>query len=100
VWAGQVCGRLIRQALDGEITLADAGARYAAYVRRQQRRYRALEWATAAALALPARTLGVPAAWVGRPGLLGVFMRHYLGLFAPEAMPRSETSPAAAPASR
>lgn len=84
VWAGRVCGRLIRQTLDGEITFEDAAARYRAFITGQRRRYRALRWATTAALVLPARVLGAFAVWVSRPGPLRVFMDHYLGMFAPE----------------
>lgn len=87
VWAGQVCGRLVRQLLDGEITAASAAAEYEAYVARQRRRFRVLEWSTIAALRLPARVLGVLAAWVSRPGPLGAFMRHYLALFAGSGVP-------------
>jgi flavin-dependent dehydrogenase len=81
VWAGRACGRLIRQALAGECSLEAASARYRAFVMRQRRRYRALVWATVAALVLPARLLGLLAAWVGRPGPLHAFMNHYLGMF-------------------
>jgi flavin-dependent dehydrogenase len=84
VWAGRVCGQLIRQALRGEIGLDDARARYGMFVARQRRRYRALIWATSLALVLPARILGVLAAWAAQPGPLRVFMDHYLGMFAPE----------------
>jgi flavin-dependent dehydrogenase len=84
VWAGRVCGRLIRQALDGQISLEDAGTRYRAFLLAQRRRYRALLWATAAALVLPARVLGLLAALIARPGPLSVFMSQYLALFAPE----------------
>ncbi|HEV2439981.1 MAG TPA: hypothetical protein VGX97_07955 [bacterium] len=84
VWAGQVCGGLVRRALDGEISAADAAARYTRYVERQRRRYRVLEWSTLAALSLPARALGRMSAWVSRPGPLRAFMRHYLSIFAPE----------------
>lgn len=83
VWAGRVCGRLIRQALDGQIGLEEAGARYRSFVIGQRRRYRALLWATAAALVLPARVLGLLAAWAAQPGPLRVFMDHYLGMFTP-----------------
>jgi flavin-dependent dehydrogenase len=85
VWAGRVCGRLVRQVLDGELPASDAAARYIAYARRQRRRYRVLEWSTLAALALPARVLGVLAAWASRPGPLRAFMRHYLSMFAAPA---------------
>jgi digeranylgeranylglycerophospholipid reductase len=84
VWAGQVCGGLVRRVLDGEISAADAAVRYTRYVERQRRRYRVLEWSTLAALSLPARALGRMAAWVARPGPLHAFMRHYLSIFAPE----------------
>ena len=87
VWAGRVCGELIRQVLDGTMPPAEAAARYSAYTSRQRRRYRVLEWSTLAALALPARVLGLLAAWVSRPGPLWAFMRHYLAMFAPEGMP-------------
>lgn len=82
VWAGRACGRLIRTVLDGGLTLDEAHARYTALVGRQRRRYRALLWATLAVLVLPAPVLGVLASWVGRPGPLDVFMRHYLGIFS------------------
>ncbi len=84
VWAGRVCGRLIRQALDGEISFEAAAARYRAFIIAQRRRYRALRWATTAAVVLPARVLGALAAWASRPGPLRMVMDHYLGLFAPE----------------
>jgi len=84
VWAGRVCGRLIRRALDGEVTVEDAAAQYRAFTRAQRRRYRALLWGTTAALVVPARVLGALAAWVSRPGPLRVFMGYYLGMFAPE----------------
>jgi len=82
VWAGRVCGGLVRRVLDGEISAAEAATRYAIYVERQRRRFRVLEWSTLAALTLPARVLGLLAAWVSRPGPLGAFMRHYLSMFA------------------
>jgi flavin-dependent dehydrogenase len=82
VWAGRVCGALLRRALDGEISVSDAATRYVAYAARERRRYRVLEWSTRAALTLPARVLGVLAAAVARPGLLRAFMRHYLAMFA------------------
>jgi digeranylgeranylglycerophospholipid reductase len=82
VWAGRVCGELVRRVLDGDISEAEAAARYAMFVGRQRRRYRVLEWSTLAALALPARVLGRLAAWVARPGPLRAFMRHYLSMFA------------------
>ena len=84
VWAGQVCGGLVRRVLDGEISAAAAAARYTRYVERQRRRYRVLEWSTLAAVSLPARALGRMSAWVSRPGPLGAFMRHYLSMFASE----------------
>lgn len=84
IWAGYVCGGLVRGLLDGDLSPARAAARYAAYVERQRRRYRVLEWSTVAALRLPARILGLLAAWVSRPGPLGAFMRHYLSMFAAE----------------
>jgi flavin-dependent dehydrogenase len=84
VWAGGVCGRLIRQALDGGIGLDEAAARYRAFVLAQRRRYRVLRWATLGLLVLPARALGALAAWVARPDVLPVFMRHYLEMFAPD----------------
>lgn len=84
VWAGFVCGGLVRRLLDGGISTAAAAADYTAYVERQRRRFRVLEWSTLAALRLPARALGLLAAWVSRPGPLGAFMRHYLSMFAPE----------------
>ncbi len=84
VWAGRVCGAVVRRFLDGEITAAAAAAGYEAYVARQRRRFRVLEWSTVAALRLPARVLGVLAAWVSRPGPLGAFMRHYLAMFSEE----------------
>ncbi len=88
VWAGRVCGRLIREALDGERSLEDARAQYRSFVLRQRRRYGALLWTTLAALVLPARVLGFLASWVGRPGPLRVFMTHYLAAFAPETGPQ------------
>ncbi len=84
VWAGHVCGGLVRRALDGDISAAEAATRYAMYVERQRRRFRVLEWSTLAALTLPARVLGLLAAWVSRPGPMGAFMRHYLSMFAAE----------------
>jgi flavin-dependent dehydrogenase len=90
IWAGRVCGALIGRVLDGDVTLSDAALRYALYARRQRRRYRVLEWSTLAALALPARVLGVLAAWVSRPRVLRTFMRHYLAAFAPDEYAFSE----------
>jgi menaquinone-9 beta-reductase len=84
VWAGLTCGRLIRRVLDGRLGVDDAAGRYEAFVRRQRRRYRALVWATLAAVMLPARVLGSLAAWAGRPGPLAAFMHHYLDLFVPD----------------
>lgn len=84
IWAGQVCGGLVRRILDGEISALAAATQYAVYVERQRRRYRVLEWSTLAALRLPARVLGTLAAWVSRPGPLRAFMQHYLSMFAPE----------------
>lgn len=84
VWAGLFCGGLVRRLLDGEISAADAAARYTAYTERQRRRYRVLEWSTLAAVSLPARVLGLLAAGVARPGPLRAFMRHYLSMFAAE----------------
>ena len=83
ILAGRVCGHLIHRALEGWMTLDEAAARYWAFVMEQRRRYRVLGWATRAALALPARLLESLAVWIGRPGPLRVFMRHYLGIFAP-----------------
>jgi flavin-dependent dehydrogenase len=82
VWAGRACGRLVRGVLDGSIGLGEAAARYRALVHRQQRRYRVLCWSALAVAVLPPRVLGPLAAWVGRPGPLHSFMRHYLGIFA------------------
>ncbi len=84
VWAGRCCGRLIRQALLGEIGLEEAAARYRSFVAGQRRAFRSLRWATAAAPALPAHVLGVLAAWMGQPHPLRVFMNLYLGIFAPD----------------
>lgn len=84
IWAGHVCGGLVRQVLDGRTPEAEAAARYTAYTTRQRRRCRVLEWSTLAALSLPARVLGLLAAWVSRPGPLRAFMRHYLSMFAPD----------------
>lgn len=83
VQAGRVCGSLLRSALDGQMTLGEAALRYRTFVLEQRRRYRVLEWATRAAAVLPARLLGLLAAWIGRPGPLRAFMGHYFGLFAP-----------------
>jgi flavin-dependent dehydrogenase len=83
VRAGQVCGGLIRQALDGEISLEAAGARYRAWVMAQRRRYAVLRWSTLVTLTLPAPILGALASLLARPRLLRTFMRHYLALFAP-----------------
>jgi flavin-dependent dehydrogenase len=94
VWAGHVCGELVRRHLDGELSATAAAVQYAAYVERQRRRYRVLEWSTLAALRLPARMLGVLAAVVSRPGPLGAFMRHYLAMFAAEdSTDRRDRSP-------
>ncbi|HEV2356501.1 MAG TPA: NAD(P)/FAD-dependent oxidoreductase [bacterium] len=82
VWAGRVCGRLLRGVLAEEMTPAGAAAGYAAYAERQRRRYRVLEWSTAVALTFPARVLGVLAAGVSRPGPLRAFMARYLAMFA------------------
>jgi flavin-dependent dehydrogenase len=87
VWAGLVCGRLVRQMLDGELSAAACAARYSGYVDRQRRRFRVLEWSTTAVLTLPARVLGALSAWVSRPGPLGAFMRHYLAMFAADDVP-------------
>lgn len=84
VWAGLFCGGLVGRLLDGEISAAEAAARYTAYAERQRRRCRVLEWSTLAALSLPARVLGLLAARVARPGPLRAFMRHYLSMFATE----------------
>lgn len=82
VWAGRICGGLLRGVLADEMTPAGAGAAYTAYAERQRRRYRVLEWSTAAALTLPAPALGALAAWASRPGLLRAFMARYLSMFA------------------
>jgi menaquinone-9 beta-reductase len=82
IWGGRVCGALAVRVLDGGLQIAEAAALYTAYAGRQRRRYRVLEWSTLAALTLPARLLGVLAAWVSRPGPLRSFMRHYLSMFA------------------
>lgn len=95
VWAGGVCGRLIRQALEGGIGLDEAAARYRAFVLAQRRRYRVLRWATLALLVLPPRALGALAAWVARPRVLRAFMRHYLGMFAPDRSGVGRGDPAA-----
>ena len=97
VWAGYVCGELVRRQLDGEISAAASAAEYAGYVARQRRRLRVLEWSTVAALRLPARLLGLLAACVSRPGPLGAFMRHYLATFAADdgAAPAVRPIPAA-----
>jgi len=84
VWAGLTCGHLIRCVLDGRLGQADAAGRYEAFVRRQRRRYRTLVWVTQATGMLPARVLGILAAWAGRPGPLATFMHHYLNLFLPD----------------
>jgi flavin-dependent dehydrogenase len=86
VWAGRTCGRLIRQILDGRMSREDAATHYRAFLRAQRRRFRALGWATAAALVLPARILGGLAAVIARPGPLSVFMSQYLALFAPQTV--------------
>ena len=82
MWAGRACGRLVRGVLDGRIGLAEAAARYRTLVHWQRRRYRVLFWSALAVIALPPRALGPLAAWVGQPGPLRSFMRHYLGIFA------------------
>jgi menaquinone-9 beta-reductase len=82
VWAGQACGRLIRTVLDGRLTLDEARRRYRALVARQQRRYRALLWATHGVLGLPWGVLGPMASWMSRPDPLNTFMRRYLGIFS------------------
>jgi len=92
VWAGRASGRLIRMVLDGRLTLDEAQGRYRALVVRQQRRYRALLWATRGVLVLPWRLLGEMAAWIGRPGPLEVFMRRYLRIFSEHALIDSETA--------
>ena len=82
VLAGRVCGSALRDALDGRTTLDEAAARYRAFVMHQRRRHHVLAWAARAAFVLPARVVGVLAAWIGRPGPLRLFMSHYLDLFA------------------
>jgi hypothetical protein len=70
VWARHVCGGLVRRRLDGELSATAVAVQYAAYVERQRRRYRVLEWSTLAALRLPARVLGVLEAVMSWPGPL------------------------------
>ncbi len=86
VWAGQASGRLIRMVLDGHLGLSEAQRRYRAIVVRQQRRYRALLWATLGVLVLPWRLLGPMASWMSRPRALDPFMRRYLGIFSERSL--------------
>ena len=81
VRAGGVAGRLIARALDGQISLDEARARYSNFALRARRSYRILEWVAAASLTLPANALGAVARWVSRPGPLRVVLGHYLRIF-------------------
>jgi flavin-dependent dehydrogenase len=94
VWAAGVCARLAARILDGRLSRAAAASAYAAYIGRQRRRRRVLEWSTAAVLRLPARMLGHLAAWMSHPGPLEAFMRHYLAMFAADEAAATAALPA------
>jgi flavin-dependent dehydrogenase len=83
VLAGFRAGELLQDVLDGRRAPDEAAADYRQFVTRARRRYRALLWGNLALLAMPLRFTGAAAAYLSRPGPLGTFMRHYLGIFAP-----------------
>jgi len=85
ILAGYRVGDLLRDVLDGRRTFEDAAADYCGFVAGARRAYRALLWGNLALLAMPLRLTGAAAAALSRPGPLGRFMRHYLGIFAGSA---------------
>ena len=90
ILAGYRVGDVLQQVLDGRISLAEAASDYRQFVADARRRYRALLWGNLALLAMPLRVTGAAAAYVARPGPLSVFMRHYLGIFAPPTPPAGD----------
>lgn len=87
VLAGIRAGELLQEVLDGRRGFEGAAAEYRQFVAGARRRYRALLWGNLALLAMPLRLTGAAAAYLSRPGPLGVFMRHYLGIFAGSPLP-------------
>jgi flavin-dependent dehydrogenase len=82
VLAGERCGGLLRGVVDGAWSLAVAAERYGRFVARERKRYRALLWGTAAALAMPRPFLRITARAFSRPQPLSWFLRHYLAIFS------------------
>jgi len=85
VLAGFRCGELLQQVLDGALTADRAAAAYRQFTAAARRQFRALAWGNLLLLLLPRRLTGAAAAYLSRPGPLGTFMRHYLGVFAAAA---------------
>ena len=81
VLAGFACGSLLQQVLDGHLSLAKAAARCHAYISANRWRFRTLLWGNGLLLLMPLGVVQRAAALLGRPRLLQVFMRHYLGIF-------------------
>ncbi|HXF83100.1 MAG TPA: FAD-dependent monooxygenase, partial [bacterium] len=82
VRAGFKVGELLRQVLDGQATLAQAQAAYAAFSARARRPFRALTAGNVALLLMPLGLTAAAAAVLSRPWMLDRFMRHYLAVFA------------------
>jgi flavin-dependent dehydrogenase len=94
VRAGDRCGELIRQVLDGRSTLAEAQAAYRACLAADRHRYRGLLTGNLLALALPPRWLGAAASLLARPRVLRWFFDHYFAILHPTGDP---AAPAGAP---
>lgn len=86
ILAGFRCGALLRDAREGRLSEQEARQRYAAFVGRSRRKYRALLGINAALLPASASIRGVAAMLIARTGLLRRLMHHYLGIFASSGM--------------
>lgn len=94
ILAGFECGKLLRRALDGELTRDHAAAVYRAFITKSRRTFQGLAWANLALLTLPRLAVKSTAKLVGKPGLLRPFMDRYLHVFdEPIARPNGKTLP-------
>ncbi|MDR7419133.1 MAG: hypothetical protein QN178_09495 [Armatimonadota bacterium] len=80
VLAGNRCGALVQQVLDGTLTLDAAQAAYQDFAAADRRRYRALLVGNLLALGLPQRWVGRAAVWLAEPARLRWFFRAYFGI--------------------
>ena len=86
LYFGAMAGRLVRRALDEEISLPTALHRYERFVGRRVRLYRHLLIVQKVLPALPMGWIGGVARYVQRPDVLDPLLRCYWKMFEPDAL--------------